>query len=196
MMIIWINGAFGSGKTQTAFELHRRLENSYVYDPENIGYFIRDNIPLQMKKADFQDYAQWRKFNYEMLEYIAKNYDGIVIVPMTITNPSYYEEIIGSLKSHDIDIRHFILSADKKTLFKRLRKRLESKNSWAANQIDRCINAFDKSIPGIKINTMDINIYSVTERIANECGIMLQPDKRNPLKKHVDRIITQIRHIR
>ncbi|HBD65376.1 MAG TPA: tunicamycin resistance protein, partial [Clostridiales bacterium] len=44
-MIIWINGAFGSGKTQTANELHRRIKNSYVYDPENIGFFIRDNIP-------------------------------------------------------------------------------------------------------------------------------------------------------
>jgi adenylylsulfate kinase-like enzyme len=32
-MIIWINGAFGSGKTQMAFEINRRLENSYVYDP-------------------------------------------------------------------------------------------------------------------------------------------------------------------
>lgn len=30
-MIIWLNGAFGSGKTQTAYELHRRLRNSYIY---------------------------------------------------------------------------------------------------------------------------------------------------------------------
>jgi hypothetical protein len=44
-MIIWIICAFGSGKTQTAFELNRRLENSYVYDPENIGYFFRRNMP-------------------------------------------------------------------------------------------------------------------------------------------------------
>lgn len=44
-MIIWINGAFGSGKTQTAYELHRRLDGSYVYDPENAGYFIRENLP-------------------------------------------------------------------------------------------------------------------------------------------------------
>ncbi len=43
-MIIWINGAFGSGKTQTAFELKRHLQDAFVYDPENIGYFIRENI--------------------------------------------------------------------------------------------------------------------------------------------------------
>ena len=40
-MIIWLNGAFGAGKTQTAYELHRRLPGSYVYDPENAGFFMR-----------------------------------------------------------------------------------------------------------------------------------------------------------
>ena len=46
-MILWINGAFGSGKTTTAYELHRRLKPlSYVYDPENVGYFLRKNEPI------------------------------------------------------------------------------------------------------------------------------------------------------
>ena len=44
-MIVWLNGAFGAGKTQTAYELRRRLPGSYVYDPENAGFFIRDNLP-------------------------------------------------------------------------------------------------------------------------------------------------------
>ena len=38
--LIWINGAFGSGKTQTAYELNARISDSFVYDPENMGYFI------------------------------------------------------------------------------------------------------------------------------------------------------------
>ncbi|MEK4047271.1 hypothetical protein NSU18_27040 [Paenibacillus sp. FSL H8-0048] len=36
-VIIWLNGTFGSGKTQTAAELHRRIPDSYVFDPENAG---------------------------------------------------------------------------------------------------------------------------------------------------------------
>ena len=32
-MIIWLNGAFGAGKTQTAWELRRRMADAYVYDP-------------------------------------------------------------------------------------------------------------------------------------------------------------------
>ncbi|MEI3604813.1 hypothetical protein SPD48_03840 [Pseudogracilibacillus sp. SE30717A] len=47
-MIIWVNGAFGSGKTQTAYELHRRISNSFVYDPEIIGFFIGKNIPKEL----------------------------------------------------------------------------------------------------------------------------------------------------
>lgn len=64
-MIIWINGAFGAGKTQTAYELHRRLPDSYVYDPENIGYFIRKNLPPALCEGDFQDYPMWRERTIE-----------------------------------------------------------------------------------------------------------------------------------
>lgn len=53
-MIIWINGAFGAGKTQTAYELHKRAEHSFVYDPENVGYFIRKNTPRSTHTSDFQ----------------------------------------------------------------------------------------------------------------------------------------------
>jgi deoxyadenosine/deoxycytidine kinase len=34
MMLIWLNGPFGVGKTQTAHELSRRLPTSVVCDPE------------------------------------------------------------------------------------------------------------------------------------------------------------------
>ncbi|MES3696190.1 adenylyl-sulfate kinase [Mammaliicoccus sciuri] len=97
-MIIWLNGAFGSGKTTAAFELNKRLSKSFVYDPENLGSFIRHNIPKNLHKDNFQDHDQWRYFNYDLLKYIAESYDGIIIVPMTIINIEYYQEIIERLK--------------------------------------------------------------------------------------------------
>ena len=45
IMIIWINGTFGAGKTTTACELHKRKPNSTVYDPERFGYVLMANIP-------------------------------------------------------------------------------------------------------------------------------------------------------
>ncbi len=44
-MIIWLNGTFGSGKTSVTKELNSIIKNSYIYDPENVGFLIRDNIP-------------------------------------------------------------------------------------------------------------------------------------------------------
>lgn len=117
-MIIWLNGAFGSGKTTTAFELKKRLNKAFVYDPENTGYFIRKNIPEELIKSNFQDHSQWRTFNYEMLKSISQTYDGVVIVPMTVFNRQYYEEIIQKLIDDGINIKHYILYADKKNTFK------------------------------------------------------------------------------
>lgn len=57
-MIIWINGGFGSGKTTVAEILHSKIENSYLYDPENIGDFLRHNLPQEIQKADFQEYSE------------------------------------------------------------------------------------------------------------------------------------------
>ncbi len=54
-MIVWLNGAFGAGKTTAAYELHRRLEHSFVYDPENAGCFLRKNMPEECHTPDFQD---------------------------------------------------------------------------------------------------------------------------------------------
>lgn len=72
-MIIWLNGALSAGKTTCAFELKRRTSNSFVYDPENIGFFIKKNIPKEIRMSDFQDYEQWKTFNYLTLKKYMKS---------------------------------------------------------------------------------------------------------------------------
>jgi tRNA uridine 5-carbamoylmethylation protein Kti12 len=196
IMIIWLNGAFGSGKTTCAFELNRRLPNSFVYDPENIGYFIRKNIPKEIQKIDFQDYEQWRLFNYEMLRYIYSEYSGIIIVPMTINKQQYYREIIQRLRDDGIILNHYILYADKETILKRLNKRLERGETWAKLQVDCCIEAFNTTITEEKIITDNRSIDYVVEEIAKRSEVTLLPDKRTFLKKRIDRVITLIKHIR
>jgi len=55
-MLVWINGAFGAGKTQTAFELARRLADAHVADPELLGFALRRTLP-PAAHGDFQDLA-------------------------------------------------------------------------------------------------------------------------------------------
>lgn len=195
-MIIWINGAFGSGKTQTAFELHRRIPGSYVYDPENVGYFLQKNIPKEIRKGDFQDYTMWREFNYSVLKHIQGTYDGTVIVPMTIVNPQFFDEIIGRLQSDGIRVDHYALCASKEMILKRLRSRGDGKNSWPAKQIDRCISALPDDKFRHHIDTEDKTIEEVADMIGQLSNITLIPDNRSAFSKRMSRALAQLKHIR
>lgn len=195
-MILWINGAFGAGKTTAAYELNRRIENSYIYDPENAGYFIRKNIPQQINIEDnFQDYKLWRDFNLRMLSFIADSFDGTIIVPMTVTNRQYYDELILKL-SERYTVKHFILYASEKVILKRLHTRFEGKNSWAARKVRECIRAFDCDIPGIKIMTDNMGIEEITQQIGELSGIVLKPDKRKMFTKKLNRLAVKLKNIR
>ncbi|CAM3954747.1 AAA family ATPase [Cohnella lubricantis] len=195
-MIIWLNGAFGAGKTQTAFELHRRLPGSFVFDPENAGYYIRKNVPRELAKPDFQDYPLWREFNSSFLRYLDQHYSGTLIVPMTVVDPRYFEEIVGQLRKDGVVVRHFALCATRETLLKRLRSRGERAAGWPAQQIDRCLAGLADEAFREHLHTDELSIRQVAETIAERLGIALLPDNRSRLSRWKDRIATQIRHIR
>ena len=143
-MIIWINGAFGSGKTTIANLLREKLTNSYIYDPENVGYFLWNNEPEEIKnREDFQQEPLWRIINYLVLKNIYDKFSGNIIVPMTLANFDYYNEIIGKLKNDGVTISHFVLSASREVLLSRLEKRGDGADSWPAAQIDRCVTSFN-----------------------------------------------------
>ncbi|MFT9847096.1 tunicamycin resistance protein [Aneurinibacillus sp. REN35] len=166
------------------------------YDPENVGFFIRENLPKVIVKEDFQHYTMWREYNYSMLKYIDSEYDGTIIVPMTVVHPQYFNEIIGRLRSDGVRITHFTLCASKETLLKRLHSRGEGKHSWAAQQIERCINGLSNEIFQHHIDTENMLIEDVVEKIAAIENISLLPDNRGPLRKRWDRLTTKIKHIR
>ncbi|MFK7693241.1 AAA family ATPase [Paenibacillus sp. HJGM_3] len=195
-MILWINGAFGSGKTTISYELKRRIPNSFVYDPENVGYFIRKNVPKQILKDDFQDHVIWREINFSILQTISDEFPGIIIVPMTIVNPQYFNEIIDKLRSSGVEVNHFTLLANRETLLKRLKSRGDNENSWPANQIDRCISGLSQDLFKVHIQTDNLTTEEIINYISRECNIKLQPDNRGFIKKKIDRLITQIKHYR
>ena len=163
-MIVWINGSFGVGKTSTAELLKNELNNSIIYDPEEIGEFL-SNI-FNYEKDDFQDYELWRTLNFDILKYMCSIYE-IVIVPMTITNKDYYDEIVNELITSGIKINHFILNASRDNIIKRLDSRKDS-TEWAYNQVDRCIKAFEENrFDAEIIDTDNSSIKDVVEYIVN-----------------------------
>lgn len=174
-MIIWINGAFGAGKTETAHELHRRLSSSFVFDPENVGFYIRENVPKAASREDFQDYPMWREFTCSMLRHIEREYEGMIIVPMTVVNPQYFSEIVERLHDDGISVHHYALCASPERLLERLKKRGEGQTSWAAQQIDRCMAGLSHEAFAHHLDTNDLSIAEVVEIIASMSHVRLDP---------------------
>ncbi len=194
-MILWLNGAFGAGKTQTAFALAKRLPGAYVYDPENLGFFLRDNLPAALRTDDFQDYPQWRRWNRELLAHLAQEYPGPILVPMTVTDAGYFRELTDGLP----DFWHIILTAEAETILRRLRSRGEGKNSWAAQQIQRCVTAFalgETYLPGERLATDGLPLEEVAETVAAMAGLTLEQDTRTDWQKRWDRAKVWRAHIR
>lgn len=198
-MILWLNGAFGAGKTAAAFELHRRLPDSFVYDPEEVGFFLRKNVPVDCCKEDFQDMPLWRIFNYQILKELHKTYGGTVIVPMTLVDPRYFQEIVQRLADEGIPVVHVILYASRETILKRLKKRSLGqlrRESFAVESISRCLAFFDGQATGIRIETDQLTVEQVVECVASEAGLPLQPERRGWLTREAARLATVFRHIR
>lgn len=162
-MVIWLNGSFGVGKTTIANELLKKLTGGFLYDSENLGAFLRDN--LKYNYSDYQDYPFFRQFNYEIIKDLENNYK-YVIIPMTLINRAYYDEIIGKLINSGINVKCFILTANKEVINNRLDNRPET-TPWSYEQVDKCLEAFKEDISGEKIDTSNLSVEETVKIILN-----------------------------
>jgi hypothetical protein len=194
-MILWLTGPFGIGKTQAAYELRRRLPGSFIVDPEEVGFVIRKLTPPHKKRLDFQDYPLWREMVTKILLEANKDSPHPIIVPMTLVNPVYFQEIIGNLRQADVMIVHTALIASQYTLLKRLKQRGDNAASWGARQIDRCLSGLNQLDFADLLQTDDMSISEVAEYIARRASLSLQP-RESGLRQTIHRLSVQWNHIR
>ncbi|MDR4886031.1 AAA family ATPase [Fredinandcohnia sp. QZ13] len=173
-MIIMINGAFGVGKTTIANELQKEIKNSMVYDPEEIGFMLRNVVPEEIKRfeaatGDFQDLYLWRELTVEVAKRINSKYKMNLLVPMTIRKPDYFHYIFNGFKSIDEQTYHFCLTASKQTIFDRLRYRGEEEGNWCFQQTEKCLEAYNENDFGEYIDTekgsINVIIDSIKEKL-------------------------------
>lgn len=197
-MLLWINGPFGGGKTQTAYELHRRLPGSVVCDPEMVGFGLHRTMPTELR-GDFQDLPAWRQGVFEVLDLVLNKHDGVVIAPMTVVNPAYFDETVGRLRETGHDVRHFALLAERETVLNRLRERSLfglRHDSFAVDRVDDCLNALRQPEFAEHIHTDHITIREVADRIATSAGLTLTPNTDGPVRAQWNRVLVGIKHIR
>ena len=122
--VIWLNGAFGVGKTTVARALAAELTDALIADPEDIGRMLRKVVPAALHTSDFQDIPSWRRLTVATIESILRDHPGPLVVPMTVVNPAYFDETVGCLRRSGAAVRHFTLVASPKTIRRRLLRRL------------------------------------------------------------------------
>ena len=108
-VIIWINGGFGAGKTTLAGELHRRLPNAVVYDPEDVGLML---WKWMRPNDDFQHLQSWRELVVATALSLRRHHAETLIVPMSLIRDAYRAEILGGLAEAGEEVLHVFLEAD------------------------------------------------------------------------------------
>jgi hypothetical protein len=197
-VLVWINGPFGGGKTATAYELHRRLDQSVVCDPERLGYGLHHMLPGDLR-TDFQNFAAWRAGVHEVLDLVARKWEGPVIVPMTVINPDYLDQTVGRLRRDGHDVRHFSLLADRGTVLRRLRNRTFglglTRERWAAGKLDECLAQLRNEVFAEHLYTDSLSVARVAEAIARSAGLPIRPDTDGRLRARMRRYRTTLAHI-
>jgi hypothetical protein len=208
-MLLWINGPFSGGKTQSAYELRRRLPGSVVCDPEHVGFGLHRMTPPQLR-GDFQDLPAWRQGVFEVLDLALSRHDGTVIAPMTVVEPAYFRETVGRLRERGHQVRHFALLARRETVLRRLRERgfghalaaVRGKDaplrrqSFAVAKLDLCLERLRGEEFAEHLWTDDLTVPQVAERIAASAGLAMPPSTESALRGRVRRAWISAKHIR
>lgn len=208
-MLIWINGPFGGGKTQTAHELHRRLPDSVLCDPEAVGFGLHRMMPRPLRE-DFQDLRSWRAGVVEVLDLVLRKHNGPVLAPMTLIREDYFAEIVGVLRESGHEVHHFALLASRETVLRRLRERGFGRlvnfvagagatlkhETFAVRMLDECLERLAAPMFAEHLHTDTTPIAAVAEHIAATCGLSLTQAEANPVQARLRRAMVGLRHIR
>jgi AAA domain-containing protein len=199
VVLVWINGPFGGGKTASAVELQRRLPGSVICDPEHLGYGLRRMLPGSLR-SDFQDLQAWRSGVHEVLDLVARKHVGVAIVPMTLIDHRYFAQVVGRLRDEGHDVRHFALLAERATVLRRLNRRGFGfglkRERWAIDRLDNCLARLHEPEFAHHIHTDQLTVPQVADTIAGIAGLPVVPDTDGQLRASLRRYATTIRHIR
>lgn len=172
--VIWLNGAFGAGKTTVARVLASRFPEALLFDPEDIGVMLSKVIPSTRRTSDFQDIRLWRHLTFTTIAGLLHEHGGRLVVPMTIAKPVCFDETVGRLRRSGMIVHHFTLVANPNTIRCRILRRLSRPRAtrWALRQVDRCASALESPLFATHIGTDGISVRDVVAAILRQLPSM------------------------
>ncbi|GGW59545.1 MULTISPECIES: NUDIX hydrolase [Streptomyces] len=183
MTVVWINGAFGAGKTTTARELIDLIPNSTLFDPEVIGAALPQLLPPKRlaEVGDFQDLPIWRRLVIDTAAALLGELGGTLVVPMTLLRQEYRDEIFGGLAARRIAVRHVLLAPAETILRERIAERELPPDlpdaeirvrQWSYDHIEpyRAALAGWLTADAHPVDSSDLTPYQTAVRIAEAVG--------------------------
>ncbi|MBG7697100.1 NUDIX domain-containing protein [Streptomyces sp. MC1] len=183
MTVVWINGAFGAGKTTTARELIELIPNSALFDPEVIGGALTHLLPPKRlaEAGDFQDLPIWRRLVVDTAAAMLAELGGTLVVPMTLLRQEYRDEIFGGLAARRIAVHHVLLAPAETILRERIAGRETPPDmpdgeirtrQWSYDHIEpyRAALASWLTADAHPVDTSDLTPYETAVRIADAVG--------------------------
>ncbi|MEU1460446.1 NUDIX domain-containing protein [Streptomyces sp. NPDC005727] len=180
MTVVWINGAFGAGKTTTARELIELIPNSTLFDPEVIGAALPHLLPPKRlaEVGDFQDLPIWRRLVIDTAAAMLAELGGTLVVPMTLLRQEYRDEIFGGLAARRIPVRHLLLTPAETILRARIAGRdvppdgETRQRQWAYDHLEpyRAALASWLTADAHLVDSSGLTPYETAVRIADAVG--------------------------
>ena len=139
-LVVWINGAFGVGKTAVADELVRLLPGAVLFDPESLGVILQAVVPVEELTDDVQDIAAWRATTLAAVRCLARSRQGTVVGPIALIEEPYFDEIVGGLRREGVRLLHVSLVAPARVIAGRLAARSRDEQ-WGLVRVEACVAA-------------------------------------------------------
>jgi len=168
-MIVWINGAFGVGKTTTAGLLAKRLDGAKLFDPEYVGYLLTSFV--ESPTGDFQDLPLWRHLVIETMTGLDRQFPHTWVAPMSLINPAYRTEILNGLRNARVEVREFILTLPEEQLRARIDADLVDTKArrWRQEHVAQAITTFATLTDAILVDA-SLPPEQVVEAVAARAG--------------------------
>jgi len=174
-MLVWVNGAFGSGKTTLVRELRARLPEALVFDPEEVGVLLASIV--EVPTGDFQDLRQWRRQVATLAAGLVEEYRRPLLVPMTLVQPAYRAEIFSALERAGVELLHVFLDVPLEVLVRRIQGRTpphgrstEQAFGWVMSKLPACIAAVDTLPAGTLVLDGELPTAALADAVLARMG--------------------------
>jgi 8-oxo-dGTP pyrophosphatase MutT (NUDIX family)/gluconate kinase len=170
-VIVWLNGAYGAGKTTAARELVELLPDSVLFDPGLVGAGLRVLLPRKRLEevSDFQDLPAWRRLVVDTAAALHGEVGGTLVTPMALLRQEYRDEVFGGLAARRIPVRHVLLDIDETILRERVARREEVQGDAGASAAVRhwCLErlpAYRRALAWLRADAHTVDTTCLTPR--------------------------------